>query len=105
MNPRRWTPQHPNLYDFKFSVIEGKENVTDVKEILSGFRTFEVKDGLFYLNGKKYWLRGGNHTPFALAPNSIELANTFMQLMKQGNIDITRTHTTPWNQLWMGVAD
>lgn len=105
LKPRLWTPQHPNLYDFKFCVIEGKENVTDVKEILSGFRTFEVKDGLFYLNGKKYWLRGGNHTPFALAPNSIELANTFMQLMKQGNIDITRTHTTPWNQLWMGAAD
>ena len=105
LKPRLWSPQHPNLYDFKFSVVEERGQVTDVKNILSGFRTFEVKDGLFYLNGHKYWLRGGNHTPFALAPNDLNLANTFMQLMKQGNIDVTRTHTTPWNQLWMGAAD
>lgn len=105
LKPRLWTPEHPNLYDFKFSVVEGKGEVTDSKEVLSGFRTFEVKDGMFYLNGVKYWLRGGNHTPFGLAPNDGQLANTFMQLMKQGNIDVTRTHTTPWNQLWMDAAD
>ena len=28
-----------------------------------------------------------------------------MQLMKAGNIDVTRTHTTPWNKLWMAAAD
>lgn len=105
LKPRLWTPEHPNLYDFKFSVVEGKDKVEDVKNILSGFRTFEVKDGMFYLNGVKYWLRGGNHTPFGLAPNDLQLANTFMQLMKQGNIEVTRTHTTPWNQLWMDAAD
>ena len=25
--------------------------------------------------------------------------------MKAGNIDVTRTHTTPWNKLWMAAAD
>ncbi|KAA6313295.1 hypothetical protein EZS27_035911, partial [termite gut metagenome] len=52
-----------------------------------------------------YWLRGGNHTPFALAPNDLTLANTFYQLMKAGNIDVTRTHTTPYNELWIAAAD
>lgn len=28
-----------------------------------------------------------------------------MQLMKTGNMDVTRTHTTPWNKLWMRAAD
>ena len=28
-----------------------------------------------------------------------------MQLMKAGNIDVTRTHTTPWNKRWMTAAD
>lgn len=105
LKPKLWSPATPNLYDFKFSVVEGKSGVTDVKEVLSGFRTFVVKDGLFYLNGNKYWLRGGNHIPFALAPNDLNLANKFMQLMKEGNVEVTRTHTTPWNQLWMGAAD
>lgn len=105
LRPRLWTPQHPNLYDFKFRLIADKETELDCLTETSGFRTFEVKNGLFYLNGNKYWLRGGNHIPFALAPNDENLANTFMQLMKAGNIDVTRTHTTPWNKLWMTAAD
>lgn len=105
LNPRLWTPQHPNLYDFRFRLVSAKGIEFDCLTETSGFRTFEVKDGLFFLNGNRYWLRGGNHIPFALAPNNLKLANTFMQLMKAGNIDVTRTHTTPWNKLWMQAAD
>ncbi|WP_321335417.1 glycoside hydrolase family 2 TIM barrel-domain containing protein [uncultured Bacteroides sp.] len=105
LKPRLWSPQHPNLYDFKFTVTADKGKEADHIVIPSGFRTFEVKKGLFYLNGHPYWLRGGNQTPFALAPNDEKLANTFYQLMKQGNIEITRTHTTPYNNLWVTAAD
>lgn len=105
LKPRLWTPQHPNLYDFRFRLVAAKGAELDCFTETSGFRTFEVKEGLFFLNGHRYWLRGGNHIPFALAPNDLNLANTFMQLMKAGNIDVTRTHTTPWNKLWMGAAD
>ncbi|MDR2682787.1 MAG: glycoside hydrolase family 2, partial [Dysgonamonadaceae bacterium] len=100
LKPRLWTPQHPNLYRFLFQLTSG-----DQTEVVSGFRTFEVKNGLFELNGVPYWLRGGNHTPFALAPNDSVLANSFYQLMKAGNIDVTRTHTTPYNELWITAAD
>lgn len=105
LKPRLWTPQHPNLYDFRFRLVESKGKETDCLTETSGFRTFVVKDGFFELNGHRYWLRGGNHIPFALAPNDLNLANTFMQWMKAGHIDVTRTHTTPWNKLWMGAAD
>lgn len=66
---------------------------------------FQSKRRIVFPEGYRYWLRGGNHIPFALAPNDLNLANTFMQLMKAGNMDVTRTHTTPWNKLWMGAAD
>ncbi|MCD8260990.1 MAG: glycoside hydrolase family 2 [Bacteroides sp.] len=105
LTPRLWTPQHPNLYDFKFRLVTDKGVELDREVVTSGFRTFEVKEGLFWLNSNRYWLRGGNHTPFALAPNDLQLANTFYQLMKAGNIDVTRTHTTPYNKLWMNAAD
>jgi len=105
LKPRLWTPQHPNLYDFKFRVVNDKGTELDQEVVTSGFRTFEVKDGLFWLNGHRYSLRGGNHTPFALAPNDLNLANTFYQWMKAGHIDVTRTHTTPYNKLWMTAAD
>ena len=104
ISPKLWSPSDPNLYDFRFSVKEGKK-VTDEYAVTSGFRTFESKDGFFYLNGRRFWLRGGNHIPFSLGMNNEALADRFMALMKEGNVNSTRTHTTPWNELWMDAAD
>ncbi len=106
LKPKLWEPATPDLYDFTFRLVEGKEKEADCVTITSGFRTFEARqDGFFYLNGRRYWLRGGNHIPFALRPNDRELADKFMQLMRAGNVNSTRTHTTPWNELWMSAAD
>ncbi|MGL2993351.1 glycoside hydrolase family 2 protein [Flavobacterium sp. TSSA_36] len=104
LKPRLWTPNHPNLYDFTFKIVS-KNQIVDTQNIVSGFRTFEAKKGHFFLNGKQYWLRGANHTPFALAANDAQLATTFAQLMKAANIDVTRTHTAPYNELWMNAMD
>lgn len=104
LSPKLWEPSSPALYDFRFTLIE-KGNVTDSVTVVSGFRTFESKDGHLFLNGRKYWLRGGNHIPFAICPNDMELADRFMQLMQEGNVNATRTHTSPWNELWVSAAD
>lgn len=104
LKPRLWTPQHPNLYDFRFR-LEKEGEALDCLTETSGFRTFEAKNGLLHLNGKPYWLRGANHLPFALAPNDNNLADTFMRLMQDGHIEVTRTHTSPWNKLWMNASD
>ncbi|RZF62141.1 glycoside hydrolase family 2 TIM barrel-domain containing protein [Sphingobacterium corticibacterium] len=105
LKPRLWSPQDPNLYNFHFKINTPDGELKDEKMEVSGFRTFESKNGLLHLNGKPYWLRGGNHTPFALAPNDSVLANSFYQIMKAGNIEVTRTHTTPYNKLWIEAAD
>ena len=106
LKPKLWEPATPNLYDFTFRLMEGRKKETDCTTITSGFRTFEAReDGFFYLNARRYWLRGGNHIPFALRPNDRDLADKFMQLMRAGNVNSTRTHTTPWNELWMSAAD
>lgn len=99
LNPKLWTPQHPNLYEFTFSTAN------DALTVTSGFRTFEVKDGLFQLNGVNYWLRGGNQVPSAICPNDSVLAHKFYKLMRQGHIEVTRMHTAPFNELWMKAAD
>lgn len=100
LKPKLWSPDHPNLYDFHFHLSTGDE-----LKITSGFRTFEVKNGLFYLNGVKYWLRGGNQAPSAICPYDSVLAHKFFKLMTAGNLKVTRTHTCPYNELWMNAAD
>lgn len=104
LSPKLWEPSTPNLYDFRFTIREDNNTIDDIS-ITSGFRTFESRDGYLYLNGRPYWLRGGNHIPFTLGMNNRMLADKFMQLMRKGNINATRTHTTPWNELWIDAAD
>ncbi|MNJ95601.1 Beta-glucuronidase [compost metagenome] len=104
LKPLLWTPATPNLYNFNFVVnAAGKES--DRQMIVSGFRTFQAKGDFFYLNDKQYWLRGGNHTPMSLAPNDTALANQFNKLLHDGNIMVTRTHTAPYNELWLSSSD
>jgi len=104
LQPRLWSPEHPNLYDFEFSLINGHATI-DSKLIRSGFRTFKSIGDYLYLNGKRYWLRGANQTPSALAPNDTLLADKFAKLMKAGNIMVTRTHTVPATETWMDAYD
>lgn len=99
LQPKLWSPEHPNLYNFTFST--GSDALT----VTSGFKTFEVKGGQFYLNGVRYWLRGGDQVPSAICPNDSALAHKFFQLMRKGHIEVTRTHTSPFNELWMTAAD
>lgn len=70
LQPKLWEPASPNLYDFRFRLTEGKK-LADEKLITSGFRTFEARtDGFFYLNGRRFWLRGATTSPLPSAPTT-----------------------------------
>src|SRR3546814_1454032 len=59
LHPRLWSPEHPTLYDLEIMVRSAEKKVIrNVQRI--GFKTFEVKEHLFYLNGKPY--RSEEHT-------------------------------------------
>ncbi len=105
LKPRLWSPEHPDLYDFGFTLLTANNTEIDSKTIRSGFRTFKSVGDYLYLNGKRYWLRGGNQTPLPLAPNDTALADKFTKLMKAGNIMVTRTHTVPATETWMDAFD
>lgn len=106
LQPKLWTPTTPNLYDFNFTIANTKTNTSlDAQTIRSGFRTFETHGDYFYLNGNRFWLRGANHTPHALGINDAALANRTMQLYHDGNIAVTRSHTIPYNKVWLDAAD
>jgi len=104
IQPKLWSPQEPNLYVLDVKVVE-KERLTDLKSTRFGFRTFTVSGNQFLLNGKPYWLRGANHTPATLRPNDGLLARRFMQLARDGNIWVTRSHALPFTETWLEAAD
>ncbi|HEV2294747.1 MAG TPA: hypothetical protein VGR35_12910 [Tepidisphaeraceae bacterium] len=69
VQPRLWSPEQPDLYWLKTELLSG-ETVVDERITTVGFRTFEVRNGKFYLNGKPYFLRGDNMPPAGIQPNN-----------------------------------
>ncbi|RYX82011.1 glycoside hydrolase family 2 [bacterium] len=104
LSPKLWTPDNPNLYKLTVSLSVGNQNV-DSYDVQFGFRTFGVKGEQLLLNGKPYWLRGGNHFPNTIRPNDTALARRFTQLAHDGNVRVTRSHTVPFTQTWLEAAD
>ena len=104
VHPKLWSPETPNLYVLKLTVTQNGK-VLDEKETRFGFRTFTVSGAQFLLNGHPYWLRGGNPFPSTLRPNDGILARKFMELARQGNVMVTRSHALPFTETWLDASD
>ncbi|MBM3500006.1 MAG: hypothetical protein FJX74_15205 [Armatimonadetes bacterium] len=103
--PKPWTPDTPNLYDLRVELLAGDGRVLDVYTCRIGFRTFEVRGNRLYLNGRPYWLRGANHAPSGLEPNSPAVARDFLRRMREGNTVVLRAHASSFTETWLDAAD
>jgi beta-galactosidase len=73
-----------------------------------GFRTSEVKDGLFLVNGKPVLIKGVNrheHDPVTGHVISKELMLQDVKLMKEANINTVRTAHYPDDPYWYELCD
>ena len=104
LTPKLWTPQEPNLYTLEIRLKDG-ERVIDRYTTRFGFRTFVTEGSRFLLNGKPYWLRGANPFPHPLRPNDAELARRFIEVARDGNVRVTRSHIVPFTSTWLDAAD
>jgi beta-galactosidase len=105
LRPQLWTPADPNLYRLDVTLESSSGELLDQWTHKVGFRTFEVKGNKFFLNGKPYWLRGANQLPYGKNSWDKSLPRKLIQLMHDGNLRVTRTHATPWNETWLDAAD
>ena len=55
-----WHVNHPYLYELTLELVDAEDNVKDTYSTTFGFRTVEFKADGFYLNGKKFRIRGLN---------------------------------------------
>lgn len=62
--PRLWSSEAPNLYDLLLTVEDGSGEVLEVIRQRVGFRRFELKDTIMYLNGKRIVFKGTNRHDF-----------------------------------------
>ena len=99
-NAKLWSPETPHLYRLKVQVYKGQHEISDSKEIKTGFRTVSVsRERGFQLNGVIRKIKGVclHHDlgPLGAAVNKKALARQII-MMKQMGCDAIRTsHNMP----------
>ena len=96
-----WSAEHPDLYKLTMTLDNGNGKVhTTGCEV--GFRTTEIRNGQFCVNGKPILVKGVNHHEHSQAGRyqSVELMATDIELMKSNNINTVRNSHYPNAPQW-----
>jgi hypothetical protein len=101
--PKLWSTDQPNLYAVEVSL--GDDRATD----RFGFRTFEARDGKFYLNGEPFYMRAALDQDFypetIYTPPSKEYVRAQMLKGKQLGLNLLRCHIKVCTPEYLEAAD
>ena len=106
--PKKWTAETPNLYKVVMTLRKSASEMLEIRSSYTGFRTAEVKDGLFRINGKTVAIKGVNrheHDPITGHVISKESMLQDIRLMKENNINTVRTSHYPTDPYWYYLCD
>jgi beta-galactosidase/beta-glucuronidase len=106
--PRHWSAEDPYLYRLLVSVYDDDGNLVEVVPQHVGFRTIELKDGVFLVNGAAIKLKGVNRHDFHPDLGKAVPYPAMVQdvvLMKQHNINTVRTSHYPNDPRFLDLCD
>lgn len=108
LNPAKWTAETPNLYQLNFELKDSLGQTTEAYSQKIGFRTAEIKDGNFKINGQLVTVKGVNrHEHDPVKGHVIDEASMVkdIQLMKKYNINAVRASHYPNAIRWYELCD
>ena len=107
-NVKRWSAEEPNLYTLVLELKDENGSVTEATSIKVGFRTAEVKDKQFKINGQPVLVKGVNlhehdeHTGHYVTE---EIMRKDFELFRKYNVNTVRTSHYPQSELFYKLAD
>ena len=107
-NPKKWTSETPNLYNVVVSLNDRKGKTKDVVNTRFGFRSIEIKDRVYYLNGQPIKMRGVCRVasdPFLGKTEYVERTREEIIKMKRHNINTVRTAHMPATDHFYDLCD
>ncbi|WP_347551383.1 glycoside hydrolase family 2 TIM barrel-domain containing protein [Pseudalkalibacillus hwajinpoensis] len=107
-HPHKWSAEHPYLYNLLLSLKKETGEITEVIPTRVGFRSVELKHGLFRVNGVAIKLKGVNrhdHHPGLGRAVPFEWMKEDVRLMKQHNINAVRTAHYPNDPRFYDLCD
>ncbi|OXM16379.1 glycoside hydrolase family 2 TIM barrel-domain containing protein [Paenibacillus herberti] len=108
INPLKWSAEEPNLYTLVISLRDENGELLEALSTQTGFRKFEIKDGLMLINGQRVVFKGVNRHEFGCDTGRVmglEDMITDIKLMKAYNINAVRTAHYPNNPLWYELCN
>lgn len=104
--PGLWSILSPKLYNLELILSDGNTRISAISKRI-GFRSFETKNGMLFLNGNPIFLRGiAINPPGRGIPAEVERSRNFaleyVRFMKSINVNIIRI---PDDQNWYDVCD
>lgn len=105
---RKWNAETPELYTLVITQSDEKGKTIEAIAHKIGFRTAEVKHGLFLINGKAIKIKGVNrhehnmYTAKVITPGQMV---EDIKLMKQFNINAVRASHYPNAEEWYRLCD
>ena len=107
-HPRLWSAESPNLYTVTLTLIATDGRIVESVAIKVGFRSTEVKDGKYLLNGKPILLKGTNYhetDPVTAHVLGEAMMRRDLTLMKLHNVNAIRFSHYPEPERWYELAD
>ncbi|MBN1185547.1 MAG: DUF4981 domain-containing protein [Bacteroidales bacterium] len=107
-NVKTWSAEKPDLYDLIITVNNNEDKMDLVIAQKVGFRTTEVKNGQFLVNGQPVLIKGVNRHEHNHKTGHVVTKNDILQdikLMKQFNINAVRTCHYPNDPYWYDLCD
>lgn len=103
-----WSAEDPYLYQLYVYVEDLDGNLIEVVPEFVGFRTFEMKDGVMCINGKRIVFKGVNRHEFHVRRGRAITEEEMMWdivFLKKHNINAVRTSHYPNQSLWYHLCD
>ncbi|MDD5900125.1 MAG: glycoside hydrolase family 2 TIM barrel-domain containing protein [Lachnospiraceae bacterium] len=103
-----WSAEAPNLYTFCAELSDGAGDVIETASAKVGFRTFELKNGLMCLNGKRIVFKGVDRHEFSAERGRAITEEDMLsdiRMMKRNNINAVRTSHYPNQTRWYELCD
>ena len=107
-NPRKWSAELPNLYHVVLTLKDPAGKTVMSTGCRMGFRTSEVKNGQFLVNGFPVLLKGVNRHETDPVTGHVMTRERMLQdirLMKEANINTVRTCHYPDDPYWYELCD
>lgn len=103
-----WSGEMPYLYRLQMEISDASGGTVEVAEQKVGFRTFEIRDRVMCLNGKRLVFRGVNRHEFHVRRGRAVTEEDMLwdiRFLKQNNINAVRTCHYPNQSRWYQLCD